>query len=70
MLNIAEGSSRFTKKDRRHFMVISCGSAFECLAIMEYLVEAKQISKELYDKVYERIEEISKMLFGLIKSLS
>ena len=70
MLNIAEGSARFTKKDKRHFMVISRGSAFECLSIMEYLVDTNQISKEVYDKVFNRIEEISKMLFGLIKSLS
>jgi len=32
-LNIAEGSSRFSMKDRRHFMVIARGSAFECFAI-------------------------------------
>ncbi len=35
MLNIAEGSSRFSKKDRRNFLVVSRGSAFECAAVWE-----------------------------------
>jgi four helix bundle protein len=45
MLNIAEGMSRFSNKDRRNFMVISRGSAFECVAILEYLVENEQIDR-------------------------
>ncbi|QCK16352.1 four helix bundle protein [Mangrovivirga cuniculi] len=43
-LNIAEGSSRFTLKDRKHFMVISRGSVFECLAILELLKESQEIT--------------------------
>ena len=35
MLNIAEGSSRFSNKDRKNFMVVARGSAFECAAIIE-----------------------------------
>jgi four helix bundle protein len=37
MLNIAEGTSRFSNKDRKNFFVIARGSAFECVAILEYL---------------------------------
>ena len=33
MLNIAEGTGRFTKPDKRNFYVIARGSAFECVAI-------------------------------------
>ena len=69
MLNIAEGSSRFSNKDRRHFLVISRGSAFECVAILEYLYENDQISKEIYDSFYLKLDEISRMLFSLIKKL-
>jgi four helix bundle protein len=31
MLNIAEGTSRFSNKDRKNFFVIARGSAFECV---------------------------------------
>lgn len=69
MLNIAEGSSRFSNKDRKNFMVVARGSVFESAAILEYLHEIKDI-EELEFKIYtNNLEEISKMLFGLIKNL-
>ena len=69
MLNIAEGSARFSNKDRRHFMVIARGSAFECVAILEYLQETSFITKEEEKSFYNQLEEISKMLFALIRKL-
>ena len=69
MLNIAEGSARFSNKDRRHFMVIARGSAFECAAILEYLQETNEITKDEERKYYNELEEISKMLFALIRKL-
>jgi four helix bundle protein len=69
MLNIAEGSSRFSNKDRRNFLVVSRGSAFECAAILEYLFETNELTKEIFDKYFAFLEEISKMLFALIRKL-
>ena len=69
MLNIAEGSSRFSNKDRKNFMVIARGSAFECAAILEYLYEVSEIDKDIYTNYIQSLEEISKMLFGLIRGL-
>ena len=69
MLNIAEGSSRFSNKDRRNFLVVSRGSAFECAAILEYLFEINELTKKIFDKYFAFLEEISKMLFSLIKKL-
>lgn len=69
MLNIAEGMSRFSNKDRRNLMVISRGSAFECVAILEYLVENEQIDREKYTGFYVKLEGLFKMLFALIKRL-
>ena len=43
MLNIAEGTGRFTKPDKRNFYVISRGSAFECVAIFDYLNDLELI---------------------------
>ena len=45
MLNIAEGTGRFTKRDRRNFYVISRGSVFECVAIFDYLQDVGKIEK-------------------------
>ena len=69
ILNIAEGSSRFSNKDRRHFLIISRGSVFECVAILEFLLDNKVIKKEDYKKYSSNLEEISKMLFALIRKL-
>ncbi len=69
MLNIAEGSSRFSKKDRRNFLVVSRGSAFECAAILEYLYEINELNQAIFNKYYAFLEEISKMLFSLIRKL-
>lgn len=69
MLNIAEGSSRFSNKDRKNFMIVARGSAFECAAILEYLYETSDIEKEEFENQTNNLEEISRMLFSLIKHL-
>jgi four helix bundle protein len=68
-LNIAEGSGRMSKRDKRNFFVIARGSAFECVAILEILLAEKQITLENYNKFYNQLEEISKMLYALSRSL-
>ena len=69
MLNIVEGASRYSNKDRRNFLVISSGSVFECAAILEYLKEVNAITPEFFQYYYCRLEELSKMLFSLIRKL-
>ncbi|MCX6181404.1 MAG: four helix bundle protein, partial [Bacteroidetes bacterium] len=53
----------------RNFMVIARGSAFECVAILEYLTETDFITKECFQLHYNQLEELSKMLFALIRRL-
>ena len=50
-------------------MVVARGSAFECAAIIEYLYEVSEIDKDTYMNYLNSLEEISKMLFGLIRGL-
>jgi four helix bundle protein len=69
MLNIAEGSSRFSKSDRKNFFIIARGSAFECAAIFEFLKEENLLAMELHNEFYQKSEELSKMLFAMIKNL-
>jgi four helix bundle protein len=70
MLNIAEGSRRFTKPDKRNFYVVSRGSSFECVAIFDYLKDIESIDEIKYDEFYNDLDELSRMLFSLIKNLS
>ena len=58
MLNIAEGSSRFSNKDRKNFMVVARGSAFECSGIFDFLHAGKQISSEVQIFLDNQLEEI------------
>ena len=69
MLNIAEGSGRYTKPDKRNFYVIARGSTFECVAIIDYLKEIQVLSDHRYNEFYSQLEELSKMLFSIIRSL-
>ena len=68
VLNIAEGSSRFSKPDRRNFCVIARGSVFECVAIFDLLKDDNQITIDQFTSLYKEAEEISKMLFAMIRN--
>jgi len=69
VLNIAEGSAKFTNKDRRSFFVIARGSVFESAAIIEILYAEHEISLDLQKELNVSLEEISKMLYAMIKNL-
>ena len=70
MLNIAEGTGRFTKADKRNFYIISRGSVFECVAIFDYLREIEVINENQFCEFYNELDEMSRMLFGMIKTLA
>ena len=66
VLNIAEGTSRISNLDRRHFFVTSRGSTYECYVIIDLL----KIAAEFTMSSQDLLEEISKMLYALIRNLS
>lgn len=70
VLNIAEGSGRFSKADRRNFYVISSSSIFECIAIFDVLKDEMVLTEDQFRLFYLLAEEISKILFTMIKNLS
>lgn len=70
VLNIAEGTSRFSKADKRNFYVISRGSAFECVAIFDLLKDQTLLSNTEFDNLYAKAEELSRILFKMIRNLS
>ena len=69
VLNLAEGSGRFSKADRAHFYVISRSSIFECTAIIDILKSEKMITEESYLKIYNMAEDLSRVLLTMIRNL-
>ncbi len=67
-LNIAEGSSR-TKKDFTHFLSLSKGSCYECVAVLEIALRNKYIDGKIFNTYLSDLDAISRMLSGLKKSL-
>jgi four helix bundle protein len=70
MLNIAEGCAKFSDRDRRNFYVMARGSAFECASLIFFLNSEKEIDDPAKAELTLSFEEISKMLFTMIKNLT
>ncbi len=66
ILNIAEGSGRFSKADKRYFYIMARGSVYECVAILDLLREEKLVNSYQFERNYSSLEELSKMLLALI----
>jgi four helix bundle protein len=70
VLNIAEGSAKLTKPDRRNFFTISRASVFECVAILDILRTEEKLNEREYSISLKMADEISRILFAMIKNLS
>ncbi|MCC6700802.1 MAG: four helix bundle protein [Fluviicola sp.] len=70
VLNIEEGTSRFSKADKRNFYVISRGSAFECVAVFDVLKDETILNEEEFTQFYGKADELSRMLFRMISNLT
>ena len=67
--NIAEGMERNTKPEYRNFLGIAKGSAGELRTQLLILVELGHIDPDLFQKLHQEAQRISKMLHGLIRSM-
>ncbi len=67
-LNIAEGSGRFSSKDKNNFYKIARSSVFELIPIFEICFKLDIIDSTEFNKLKLQSIEISKMISGLIKS--
>jgi four helix bundle protein len=65
-LNIAEGSGRFSKADKKHFYIMARASVYECAAIID--IFSSKLGSEIKTNYYSQLEVLSKMLLGLINS--
>ena len=69
VLNLAEGSGRFTHPDRRNFCIIARSSIFECVAILDVLKDESIIEENMFRGFYNEAEGLSKILFTMIRNL-
>jgi four helix bundle protein len=68
LLNLAEGTSRMTSADKKHFITVSRGAVFECVTILQVLGETGALPMAEAQNLYDRYEKISKMLLGMYRS--
>lgn len=69
MLNIAEGFCRKSHKEFKHFLFMSHGSLGEIQSVLYIALDQKYISDEIFTDIFNKCEEDSKIISGLIKSL-
>lgn len=69
VLNISEGSGRFSKPDRKNFFTISRSSVFEVVAVYDVLKDEGHISEKEFHDFYILAEELSRILLTMIKNL-
>jgi four helix bundle protein len=68
-LNLAEGTGRFSSKEKKHYFTVSRSSAFECVAILDVLKGLDIMDQKMYDEYYANYEQMSKMLLGLYRNV-
>jgi len=69
-LNIAEGNGKFSAKDRARFLEMARGSALECAACLDVLLERKLASEEQVVLEKDQLARIVQMLIGLLRKFS
>jgi four helix bundle protein len=67
--NLAEGNGRFTKPDRKNVFTIARGSIRECVPLIEIARRRGFISDIHHASLKSHLEEMAKMLSGLINGL-
>ncbi len=69
MANIAEGHGRLSDKEFANFLNIARGSATELKSHLYVALDLELLSKEKFNSIYDRVDEINRIIFGLIKHL-
>ena len=67
--NIAEGFDRRTNPDFKRFLYFATASTSEVRSMLYLSIRLNFLEKNLEEKLISNSNEISRMLFGLIKSL-
>lgn len=68
--NVAEGSSRNSKKDFSRFLEIALGSAFELKTLAEIAYERKYFNLLIKNDLENKITKCVMLIYGLMRSLN
>ena len=63
--NIAEGMSRYSDKEKAHFIEIAYGSLMEVESQLDISVDLEYITKSQFDKLSQDISSVGKQLSAL-----
>lgn len=69
MANIAEGQGRRTDKDFANFLNIVLGSVAETKSHLYLALDLRYIEQADFDNIYEKLDEIGRMVFSLSSHL-
>jgi len=69
-VNLAEGWGRGTRGELRHFSAISRGSLYELESLLDLAEDLGYLAAEATQRARTLIDEVSRMLTGLRKSLT
>ena len=64
--NLAKRSGRWHHRDRRQFYWIARGSTHECVVFIELATHLEIMTAEEREELRSRLEEIARMIAGLI----
>ncbi|MFQ5903161.1 MAG: four helix bundle protein [Candidatus Binatia bacterium] len=70
MANIAEGFGRKSKKEFANFLNMAHGSAAEVQCHLYVALDQNYINRKEFEGLYERAEEVSKMIQGFMNYLN
>ena len=67
--NIAEGFARRSDKDFAYFLNVSRSSVAEVQSHLYIALDLEYVNQEDFEVVYGKLEEVSRMIFGLVRHL-
>ncbi len=70
VLNLAESTARMTHPEKKQYLTNARGNINACVALMELAKEMNWIGSDDFDMFYNRYEQMSKMMLGMIRSFS
>lgn len=69
VLNIAEGSGRYTDKELIRFFDIAIGSIYETMASLDLAQDNGLLSKQDFEETVEKLKSIARQLGGFKRKL-